>query len=372
METIIVNGEFKKLIPLLSEDEFENLERSILEEGCRDALVLWGDVLVDGHNRYDICCKHNLPFKTIRKVFSDESDVKVWMIDNQLARRNLPEFVRFELLSSRKAVLLQKGKEKMVSTLKQGQEAPGLSNVDKAGHNTRDVLASGLNWSTGKLAMAEVVLKQASEEQKTKLRQGDETIHNIYKKVKHEQVKKEFVQKQAEPLQGKYNIIYADPPWQYYEGGNKNQSQHYTTMPFNEIKALPIKELSNDNCILFLWVTYPILDKAFELIKEWGFEYSTCGFVWVKSNKTGDGFFFGLGSWTRANTELCLIATKGSVPRQDASISQIIYEPVGEHSKKPDIVRDKIVQLVGDLPRIELFARQKTEGWSVWGNETTQ
>lgn len=167
----------------------------------------------------------------------------------------------------------------------------------------------------------------------------------------------------------KYQIIYADPAWTFYAGGYKNQSQHYDTMSIEEICNLPISELADDNCVLFLWVTFPILDRAFEVINAWGFEYSTVGFNWVKSNKGGKGFFFGLGNWTRANSELCLIATKGIIKRKDASISQIIYQPIGKHSEKPPIVREKIIQLVGNLPRIELFARQKTEGWDVWGNE---
>lgn len=168
---------------------------------------------------------------------------------------------------------------------------------------------------------------------------------------------------------GKYQIIYADPPWQYYKGGYKNQEQHYDSLSVEELKQMPLDDLAADNCILFLWVTFPMLNEVFDLIKWWGFNYSTVGFVWVKAKKDGTGHFFGLGNWTRSNAELCLIATKGSIERKDASISQIIYSPVEEHSKKPDIVRDKIVQLAGDLPRIELFARQKAEGWDVWGNE---
>jgi len=174
---------------------------------------------------------------------------------------------------------------------------------------------------------------------------------------------------------GKYGIIYADPPWKYWEGGYKNQSQHYDTLgdfiiqTLQDKKKRPITDLSADNCILFLWVTFPILDTVFDIIKKWGFEYSTCGFVWVKSKKDGTGFAFGCGSWTRANVELCLIAKKGIIKRKDASISEIIYEPKQAHSKKPAIVRDKIIQLVGDLPRIELFAREKTKGWEVWGKE---
>lgn len=168
---------------------------------------------------------------------------------------------------------------------------------------------------------------------------------------------------------GKYNIIYADPAWKYYEGGFKNQSQHYKTMELEDICNLPVGDLAADNCILFLWVTFPMLDNFMDVLRCWGFEYSTVGFVWIKSKDDKTGFAFGLGNWTRSNAEICIIAKRGSIERKDASISQIIYEPKGEHSEKPAIVRDKIVQLVGDLPRIELFARQKTEGWNVWGNE---
>ena len=168
---------------------------------------------------------------------------------------------------------------------------------------------------------------------------------------------------------GKYNIIYADPSWKYWGGGYKNQSQHYDVMNYKDMMKIPVQDIAADNCILFMWATFPAIEQALELIKAWGFKYSTVGFTWVKSKKDRTGFAFGCGYWTRANAEICLIATKGTIERKDASISQIIYEPKQEHSKKPDIVRDKIVQLVGDLPRIELFARQKTEGWKVWGNE---
>lgn len=176
----------------------------------------------------------------------------------------------------------------------------------------------------------------------------------------------------------KYGIVYADPSWSYYEGGYKNQSQHYKTMTIDEIKEYKIedgrtvKEIAGENCILFMWVTFPILPEVFSVMEAWGFKYSTVGFTWVKKNKNGKGFFFGLGNWTRSNAELCLIGTKGSVERQSASISQIIYEPVQEHSRKPAIVREKIVQLVGELPRIELFARTKAKGWDASGNETTK
>lgn len=130
-----------------------------------------------------------------------------------------------------------------------------------------------------------------------------------------------------------------------------------------------IKSISDDNCILFMWVTFPCLIDGLNVIKEQGFKYKTCGFTWVKRNKVADTWFFGLGSWTRANSEICLIATKGRVSRISNKVSQIIDTHIEDHSKKPAIVRDKIVELVGNMPRIELFARQKIQGWDCWENE---
>lgn len=119
----------------------------------------------------------------------------------------------------------------------------------------------------------------------------------------------------------------------------------------------------------FLWVTYPVLQEAFRVIEAWGFTYSTAAFVWVKKNKCQDTPFIGCGSWTRANSELCLLATRGNVLRLDATVSQVVESPVEEHSKKPDVVRSLITKLVGELPRVELFCRNPAEGWDVWGNE---
>ena len=171
----------------------------------------------------------------------------------------------------------------------------------------------------------------------------------------------------------KYNIIYADPPWHYrtWRDGNGTANRHYQTMKIEEIVAMKdtIQKISEKDCVLFLWVTFPCLLEGIKTIKEWGFKYKTCGFTWVKRNKVSDTWFFGLGHWTRANAEICLIATRGHIKRISNKVSQVVDTHIQEHSKKPDIVRDRIVELVGDLPRIELFARQTAEGWDCWGNE---
>ena len=170
----------------------------------------------------------------------------------------------------------------------------------------------------------------------------------------------------------KYGIIYIDPAWTYEDkalAGNRGACCKYDVMSNAELKELPIKKIADDNCILFCWATYPKLNEVFDLISAWGFTYKTVAFTWIKTNKKSSSYFMGMGSWTRANAEIVLLATKGKPKRLDAGISQIIVSPVQEHSKKPNIVRNKIIQLVGDLPRIEIFARTKVHGWDVIGND---
>jgi N6-adenosine-specific RNA methylase IME4 len=174
---------------------------------------------------------------------------------------------------------------------------------------------------------------------------------------------------------GKYSIIYADPPWQYKvwskaTGLGRSAESHYNTMTKAEIQNLPVNSISEDNSVLFLWVTAPCLLEGIELITKWGFEYKTIGFTWVKRNKKVDSWFWGMGYYTRANTELCLLATKGKpLKRISKSVHQVVDSRIRKHSQKPDEVRDRIVQLFGDLPRIELFAREQKKGWIVWGDE---
>lgn len=171
----------------------------------------------------------------------------------------------------------------------------------------------------------------------------------------------------------KYNIIYADPPWNFkgydLKAGARYVGNKYPVQSLEWIKSLNVNSIAEDNCILFLWVTMPKLNEVMSVIEAWGFTYKTVGFTWVKRNKKSNSWFWGMGRWTRSNAELCLIATKGNPKRISASVHSVIDTPIEGHSKKPDVIRDKIIELCGDLTRVELFARQKTEGWDIWGNE---
>lgn len=175
----------------------------------------------------------------------------------------------------------------------------------------------------------------------------------------------------------KYKIIYADPPWEYKQTGSRGVAkQHYHTMSTQDIMKLPIRNIAADDAVLFMWATFPNISEAISVIDAWGFTYKTAAFVWVKQNRKSESLFWGMGAYTRANAEVCLIAVsdktkaKKQILRHD--IHQIILSPVEQHSKKPDVVRDKIVDLLGDVDRIELFARQHACGWDCWGDEAPE
>ena len=170
----------------------------------------------------------------------------------------------------------------------------------------------------------------------------------------------------------KYNIILADPPWSYRDkaaSGKRGSSFKYQTQSNDWIESLPVMDIADKNCALFMWATMPKLHDAFHVMERWGFTYKTVAFTWVKKNKKADSFFWGMGNWTRSNAEVCLLGIKGKPERINASVHSVVYSPVQAHSQKPHEVRKRIVQLMGDIPRIELFARERVDGWDAWGDE---
>lgn len=188
---------------------------------------------------------------------------------------------------------------------------------------------------------------------------------------------------------GKFNIIYADPPWRFKnwsmkelaERGEKwarrNGRSPYDVMTTEDICALPVADLAARDSVLVMWATYPKLEDALQVIKAWGFVYKTVAFSWLKLNPSGQGFKMGLGYHTRGNVEPALLATRGDgLRRVDNGVMQVIIDegdcliaPVGEHSQKPAEARKRIERLYGDVPRLELFARQRADNWQIWGNQ---
>lgn len=171
----------------------------------------------------------------------------------------------------------------------------------------------------------------------------------------------------------KFNIIYADPAWTYNDkaaSGQRGAGFKYPTASLSDLMQMPVNQIAADDCVLFMWWVAPMPLEALKLVEAWGFKLKTMkGFTWHKLNKKALTSFLGMGNWTRANSEDCLIAVKGNPKRINAGIRQFIEAPIREHSRKPDEIRDRIVELMGDLPRVELFSRQSIDGWHHHGNE---
>lgn len=178
----------------------------------------------------------------------------------------------------------------------------------------------------------------------------------------------------------KYNIIYADPPWRYgrqsklnngnTDGGSQSLDTKYPTMSKEEIKALPIKDICLKDAACFLWVTDSHLNLGVEVLEAWGFTYKTVAFNWIKQTSNGKTAC-NIAPWTLKSWELCLLGTKGAMTKYKKSnvVRGLSFCERVKHSQKPDLFRAKIYQLFGDLPRIELFARERFPGWDAWGNE---
>ena len=368
---IRIDEEFKALIPPLTPEEYAGLETSILSEGCRDALVLWGDILIDGHNRYEICTRHGVPYKTIVYKFDDRDAVKEWIILNQFARRNINSYQRSVLALELRPILGARSK--------QGKRNDLYPTLDKSDDlDTLKELAAIANVGRSTIAKVVRIEAEADEETKDKLRRGETTINKEYRAVMLEKKKAEQAEKIAESAKQpktagvvdiyntdkKYRVIYADPPWSYSQkmdtpnlGG---AVKHYPTMSIEEICAVPIP--AEKDAVLFLWVTSPILEDAFKVINAWGFTYKS-SFVW-------DKVAHALGFYNSVRHEFLLICTRGKcTPDVPTRLDSVVSIERTEHSVKPDEFRDMIDELYPLGNRIELFARRPAPGWDAWGNE---
>lgn len=363
---IIIDPEFKSLIPPLRSEELNLLQENILQEGCRDPLVTWGDILLDGHNRYEICQRNNIPFSTVQAAVRDREEAMMWIIKNQLSRRNLSDYDRGVMALSYKEYFKRKAKEnqgKRIDILQNSAEC--LTPVD-----TRKELAKLAGISHDTITKIEKIEKDGSPELKEHVKKGNITINKACQTLKQKQNYQEKKQiNLQECLHGRYDVIYADPPWDYSHSGNRGNAEvQYPTMSIQEICNMPVKDYTASNAVLFLWTTNPQLEAAFKVIKAWGFEYKT-NFARIKKNQTGGFHNFG-------KHELLLIATKGThiTPEnpQETLRSSVIHDPEDfrvEHSRKPDLYYNLIETEYPGRRYLELFARVQRTGWEVFSNE---
>lgn len=376
-----IKEEFKKLIPALSVEEFKQLEENCLAEGIRESIITWNGYIIDGHNRYEIALKHKLKYESIDKSFDSEDDVKEWMICNQFGRRNLSNYQRSVLVLELESVFSARAKEK------QGQRTdikPTLAESKPI--ETRKELSKIANVSHGTLDKVKVIEAKASEEVKAQLSTGEVSINQAYQEIKKEEKKEIQIEKKKEyeerietvsnnefkvdifNTKNKFRIIYADPAWSYNDKQDTPQlggaAKHYDTMSVSEICSLPVNEISEKDSVLFLWVTSPLLEDAFTVIKSWGFKYKT-SFVWDKVKHN-------MGHYNSVRHEMLLIATKGSCTPDNKTLYDSVQsiERNENHSEKPIEFLNIIDNLYNYGNKLEMFCRNiKKDKWYGWGNE---
>jgi N6-adenosine-specific RNA methylase IME4 len=425
---IIINPELRDWIIPLKPEEYSQLEKSILSEGCRDPIVLWNGVVVDGHHRYKICTEHNISFKTIEKSFEDIDAAKIWMVDNQLARRNLEPIQRVALVMKGEELVARKAKEnKVIAGTLFGENHPKEevsmnssnalkdTNIKTIGQSTLQIeptlggatkkeigedLVKPINQQTTPKVITPIhtrkemakragvseqtydrakkvltVLKEKSPEVFDKVvQQGKaaetsafKSINKNYSDIVREEKKIER-QKEIEdnPVlpDGKYNVILADPPWMYNFSETVKRDIDTNHYPTMELENIKNLALPIEDNAILL--LWATAPKLEEAIEV----LNAWGFVY-KTNAIWDKEKIGMGYWFRGQHELLLVGVKGDFksPEPENRYSSVIRSTRGEHSSKPEIVYEMVEKMFPNRKYLEVFARNNRPGWVSWGNQ---
>lgn len=375
--------------PLIDGAEFDELVADIRANGVREPVILFEGKILDGRNRYrasDIAGV-DCPMTTY-----DGSDPVGYAVSLNLRRRHLSEGQRAWVAAQLSNLSLGANQHSQGVSIDTASELlnVGRASVARAAV-VRDHGATELQdkVSSGAVApsTAADIARLPKEEQREIVARGEKEILEAAKAIRADRVEQKRSVKiaatqaiaernKALPIgERKYGVIYTDPPWSFdvWSGAGKDRAaeNHYPTMTQAQIESLPVAGLAADDCALFMWAVMPQLPEALAVIRAWGFEYKTCAFVWVKQTKDEERFATGMGYWTRANAEVCLLATRGSPARLNADVHQVVMTPRMEHSAKPDEVAGRIQRLVPG-PYLEMFARAQRDGWDVWGNQSNE
>lgn len=381
MKNLKINQEFKKLIPQLTQEEFNQLEQNCISDGIREAIIIWNDTIIDGHNRYEISQRYVLPFQTKEMYFKDENEVKEWMILNQFGRRNLSNYQRSVLALELEEVFKEKAKENLKASGENFGKGTQISAnpIQIKPIETRKELAKVAQVSHDTIAKVKIIEQKAPEEIKAKLQTGEVSINQVYQEIKKEEKKIERDKKIEEVKQKikeenlvqpnkKYHVIAIDPPWAYEEKGGFSSNDYdydsnrgtvdYPTMTLSQISNIELP--TADDCVLFLWTTHAFLRDSFDLLDNWGFKYKAT-LVWDKVK-------MGIGRTVRMQIEFCLIAVKGNPIINGSSERDILTEPRREHSRKPEAFYQMVERMcIGN--KLDFFSRQTRQNWDHYGAE---
>jgi N6-adenosine-specific RNA methylase IME4/transposase-like protein len=366
---ITIDKEFAAMIPPLSAEERQQLEENIVEHGgARDPLVVWNEknatILLDGHNRYEICTRHELPFDIEEKRFATRDDAEDWIDKNQLGRRNLTSD-SFSYLLGRRAKRAMVGQGTRTDFCKK-EKGQSVADVAKDHGVTTKTAYSAVKFYDQVESTPE--LKQAVSERRPVLQVKRELKEQAREARREENRQKISAvpepENAAAVADAKFATIVIDPPWDWGDEGDQDQlgraRPDYSTMSIEQLEQLDVGGLADEDCHIYLWITNRSLPKGFRLLEAWGFRYITA-ITWVKPN-------FGMGNYFRGQTEHVLFGVKGSQPlkRKDVGTSFNAMRGTGGHSSKPAAFLD-LVESCSPGPYIEMFSRSSRNGWITWG-----
>ena len=408
-----IDPEFAALIPPLLPEEFAQLEQSILSEGCRDAIIVWGNIIVDGHNRYRICSAHNIPYRTEARDFKDRDAAMLWMLQNQLGRRNLNDFQRVEMVRKvEHAVKTQAKTRQLLGLVQNSTVKEKFPERDGAEKQARDELGAMAGVSGKTYEHAGKVLDNAPAPVVQATRNSQLSIHAAYQVTKLPQAQQteiaeriqlgeaaqsvlsdvksrnrtspptlqpntaDDVSAQSQSMQNeadydasridiftsrkRYNIIYAAPTW---EG---RQSVY-------ELLKLPVARVADRNSALLLWVNASLMPNALKVIAQWGFSYRNILFVWSMRKQDYDRKSRVLEDkenvCIRERCHFCLMATTGFVRLSYDDIFQYVVHSIDEHHRIPEHFKNLTVHLLGNIPTLELFPDEEKPFRSQYNEE---
>ena len=378
MPSIVIDSGLAALCPPLAPEEYDGLENSILAEGCRDALIVWGDILLDGHNRKRICDEHRIAYRTEAVVLTDRLAAEIWVLRNQSARRNLTDDQRAIKAAELAEKLSEEAKRERAirandvrwgnETESSSLETDAVSKDEGAKGRSRSQAAKGARVSERKVHQAQTVRAKAPEMVPLVV-SGEISLADAVREVKRaEQVAQleDIGAKAAKAVEGVYDVVVIDPPWpmQKIERDERaNQAEMpYPIMGLEEIAALPIP--CADDCHVWLWTTHKFLPAALSLLEGWGLRY-VCTFVW---HKPGGFQPIGLPQY---NCEFAIYARRGSPIFVDTKAFPACFEAArGAHSEKPAAFYETVRRVTAGR-RLDMFSRREIDGFDSWGNEAT-
>jgi len=401
--TLVIDDEFKSLIPALLPEEFKQLEMNILQDGeIKEPLAIWKtdkvNLLLDGHNRYKVANKNNIAFLTTEIDLIDRDHAKLWIATHQLGRRNLTDDQRAYIANEIRDIRSKIAKRISEENLLKGTKKPESAKSAQSGR-TSTLIANESKLPERKIRLAQEIkkidpivsemvrsgdislvegrkianLSIIARQMATKSVKNGKDVRTAIREAKKENYNTIVAASKPKKLEGTYRILYADPPWKYI-GLNQvdeygHAECHYDCLDDNQLKNYKVgnrlvKDIMDKNSVLFIWVTSPMLERCFPIIEAWGFEYKS-SFVWDKVKHN-------MGHYNSVRHELLLISTKGSckpdIPKLVDSVQSI--ERSNKHSEKPEEFRTIIDSLYDHGRRLELFHRGKPpEGWDAEGNE---